>query len=188
MWLYYLFPLGLRLAEEMLLERGIVVSYETIPRWGKKFGPRTFDDCAGSGPAPMMLAPGRSRHHHRGKGHWLAGCDQDRYVLEEIVRSRRKTKDARRLHQAAEETWSGTKRIITDKLRAYGAAKRQVMPDVEHRAHRGLNNRAENSHVPLRKREWTMQAFVRREACSASSRSSQSSVISSSQLAQTLHR
>ena len=49
--------------------------------------------------------------------------------------------------------------MITDKLRSYGAAKRQIMPDVEHRAHKGLNNRAENSHVPLRKRERTMQGF-----------------------------
>ncbi len=45
------------------------------------------------------------------------------------------------------------KRMITDKLRSYGAAKRQVMPNVEHRSHKGLNNRAENSHLPLRKRE-----------------------------------
>ncbi|BCH12889.1 hypothetical protein MesoLj131c_71470 (plasmid) [Mesorhizobium sp. 131-3-5] len=51
------------------------------------------------------------------------------------------------------------KRMITDKLRSYGAARRQVMPDVEHRSHKGLNNRAENSHVPLRKRERIMQGF-----------------------------
>ncbi|TDQ13497.1 DDE superfamily endonuclease [Phyllobacterium brassicacearum] len=49
--------------------------------------------------------------------------------------------------------------MITDKLRSYGAAKRQVMPGVEHRSHKGLNNRAENSHVPLRKRERMMQGF-----------------------------
>ncbi|BCH20049.1 hypothetical protein MesoLjLa_69000 (plasmid) [Mesorhizobium sp. L-2-11] len=49
--------------------------------------------------------------------------------------------------------------MITDKLRSYGAARRQVMPDVEHRSHKGLNNRAENSHVPLRKRERIMQGF-----------------------------
>ncbi len=51
------------------------------------------------------------------------------------------------------------KRITTDKLRSYGAAKRQVMPEIEHRSHKGLNNRAENSHVPLRKRERMMQGF-----------------------------
>ena len=51
------------------------------------------------------------------------------------------------------------KRIITDKLPSYGAAKSQVMPGVEHRSHKGLNNRAENSHLPLRKRERMMQGF-----------------------------
>jgi putative transposase len=51
------------------------------------------------------------------------------------------------------------KRMITDKLRSYGAARQQVMPHVEHRSHKGLNNRAENSHVPLRKRERMMQGF-----------------------------
>ena len=51
------------------------------------------------------------------------------------------------------------KRIITDKLRSYGAARHQVMPAVEHRSHKGLNNRAENSHLPFRKRERTRQGF-----------------------------
>jgi len=51
------------------------------------------------------------------------------------------------------------KRIVTDKLRSYGAARREVMPAVEHQSHKGLNNRAENSHVPLRKRERMMQGF-----------------------------
>ncbi|MBP2563185.1 transposase-like protein [Neorhizobium galegae] len=51
------------------------------------------------------------------------------------------------------------KRIVADKLRSYGAAKRDVMPTVEHHSHKGLNNRAENSHLPLRKRERMMQGF-----------------------------
>ncbi|WP_286160617.1 DDE-type integrase/transposase/recombinase, partial [Rhizobium sp. Root651] len=51
------------------------------------------------------------------------------------------------------------KRIVTDKLRSYGAAKRDVMPAIEHRSHKGLSNRAENSHLPLRKRERVMQGF-----------------------------
>jgi putative transposase len=51
------------------------------------------------------------------------------------------------------------KRIITDKLGSYGAARRNVLPKVEHRQHKGLNNRAENSHVPIRKRERMMQGF-----------------------------
>jgi putative transposase len=51
------------------------------------------------------------------------------------------------------------KRIITDKLRSYSAARREIMPNTEHRQHKGLNNRAENSHVPVRKRERMMQGF-----------------------------
>ena len=51
------------------------------------------------------------------------------------------------------------KRIITDKLASYGAAQREVMPDVEHRSHKGLNNRAENSHLPFRRRERVIQGF-----------------------------
>jgi putative transposase len=49
--------------------------------------------------------------------------------------------------------------MVTDKLGSYAAARRQIMPVVEHRAHKGLNNRAENSHLPLRKRERAMQGF-----------------------------
>ena len=86
--------------------------------------------------------------------------DQDGYVLDEIVQNRRNTKAAKRLlARLLKKQGLAPKRMITDKLRSYGAAKRQVMPDVEHRAHKGLNNRAENSHVPLRKRERTMQGF-----------------------------
>lgn len=51
------------------------------------------------------------------------------------------------------------RRMITDKLGSYAAARRQIMPAIEHRAHKGLNNRAENSHLPLRKRERAMQGF-----------------------------
>ena len=49
--------------------------------------------------------------------------------------------------------------MITDKLRSYGAAKREIMPGVEHRPHKGLNNRAENSHQPTRRRERQMKRF-----------------------------
>lgn len=81
-------------------------------------------------------------------------------MLDEIVQNRRNTKAAKRLltrllkKQGIPPTW-----IITDKLRSYGAARRQVMPNVEHRSHKGLNNRAENTHVPLRKRKRTMPSF-----------------------------
>ncbi len=96
-----------------------------------------------------------------GKKHWLwRAVDQDGYVLDEIVQARRNAKAAKRLlTRLLKKQGVAPKRMITDKLRSYGAAKRQVMADVEHRSHKGLNNRAENSHVPLRKRERTMQGF-----------------------------
>ena len=96
-----------------------------------------------------------------GKTCWLwRAVDQDGYVLDEIVQVRRNTKAARRLLiRLLKKQGRAPKRIIPDKLRSYGAAKRQVMPDVEHRSHKGLNNRAENSHVPFRKRELMRQGF-----------------------------
>jgi putative transposase len=90
---------------------------------------------------------------------WRA-VDQDGYVLDEIVQPRRNTKAAKRLlKRLLQKQGMKPKRIITDKLRSYGAAMQQIMPNVEHRSHKGLNNRAENSHVPLRKRERIMQRF-----------------------------
>lgn len=82
------------------------------------------------------------------------------HVLDETVQSRRDMKTAKRLLiRLLTEAGMPPKRIITDKLRLYEGAKREVMPAVGHHSHKGLNNRAENSHLPLRKRERTMQGF-----------------------------
>ncbi|TAU46483.1 IS6 family transposase (plasmid) [Rhizobium ruizarguesonis] len=161
-WLYFRFPLSLRLVEEMLLERGIVVSYETIRRWCRKFGAAYAKQLRRKKPSrkdiwhldEVVISIG-------GQKHWLwRAVDQDGYVLDEIVQTRRDTKAAKRLLvRLLKKQGLSPKRIITDKLRSYGAAKRDVMPAVEHRSHKGLNNRAENSHVPLRKRERMMQGF-----------------------------
>ena len=81
-------------------------------------------------------------------------------MLDEIVQIHRNTKAARRLlTRLLSKQGHPPKRIVTDKLRSYGAAKAAVMPKVEHRRHRGLNNRAENSYVPVRRRERAMQGF-----------------------------
>jgi putative transposase len=161
-WLYFRFPLSLRLVEEMLLERGIVVSYETIRRWGKKFGPDYARRLRRKRPSPYDIW-----HLDEvvitivGRKHWLwRAVDQDGYVLDEIVQSQRNTKAAKRmLTRLMRKQGMMPKRIITGKLPSYGAARRQVMPRVEHRSHKGLNNRAENSHLPLRKRERMIQGF-----------------------------
>lgn len=74
--------------------------------------------------------------------------------------TRRNTKAAKRLlTRLRRKQGMAPKRIVTDKLGSYGAAKKQAMPGVEHRSHKGLNNRAENSHVPFRKRERILQHF-----------------------------
>ncbi len=128
------------------------VSYETIRRWAKKFGPDYArrlrrkqprgDDIWHLDEVAITIA---------GKKHWLwRAVDQDGYVLDEIVQTPRNAKAAKRLlTRLLKKQGIAPKRMITDKLRSYGAAKRQVMPAVEHRSHKGLNNREENSHVPL---------------------------------------
>jgi putative transposase len=161
-WLYFRFPLSLRLVEEMLLERGIVVSYETVRRWALKFGPDYARRL-------KRKRPSRRDVWHldevvvtiAGKKHWLwRAVDQDGYVLDEIVQSRHDTKVAKRLlKRLLKKQACPPRRLITDKLGSYASARRQIMPLVEHRAHKGLNNRAENSHVPLQKRERMMQGI-----------------------------
>ena len=161
-WLYFRYPLSLRLVEELLLERGIVVSHETIRRWGKKFGPDFARRL-------QRKQPSRNDIWYldevvisiAGKKHCLwRAVDQDGYVLDEIVQSRRNTKAAKRiLTRLLQKQGMPPKRIVTDKLRSYEAARKQIMPNVGHRSHKGLNNRAENSHLPLRKRERMMQHF-----------------------------
>jgi putative transposase len=77
--------------------------------------------------------------------------DQDGFVLDVLVQSGRNAKAAQRLMRKLLKKQGCTLRVmITDKLRSYAAAKRQLMPGVEHRRHKGLNTRAENSHQPIR--------------------------------------
>jgi putative transposase len=161
-WLYFRFPLSLRLVEEMLLERGVVVSYETVRRWALKFGPAYTRRL-------RRKTPSRRDIWHLDEvvvtiacqKHWLwRAVDQDGYVLDEIVQTRRDTKAAKRvLRRLLKKQGCPPRRMITDKLGSYAAAQRQIMPDVEHRSHKGLNNRAENSHLPFRRRERAMQGF-----------------------------
>src|SRR6266700_3597842 len=102
-WLYYRFPLSYRDVQELLFERGIVVTHEAIRQWCLKFGQDYAKQLKGLQYVPRV--------------------------------------------------------IITDKLKSYGAAKREILPGVEHRQSRYLNNRCENSHRPTRQREYRMQGF-----------------------------
>jgi len=96
-----------------------------------------------------------------GVKHWLwRAVDQTGTVLDILVQSRRDTQAAKRLLRKLLKRQCRPPRVmITDKLASYGAAKRDVMPSVEHRKHKGLNNRAENSHQPTRQRERQMKRF-----------------------------
>jgi putative transposase len=161
-WLYFRFNVSLREVEEMMLERGVAVSHETIRRWCSSHGPMITARLHRKSPSSSdVWHLDEAVVRIGGRKCWLwRAVDQDGYVLDEIVQVRRNTKAAKRLLvRLLKKQGLAPKRIITDKLRSYGAARRQVMPAVEHRSHKGLNNRAENSHLPFRKRERTRQGF-----------------------------
>lgn len=161
-WLYARFNLSLREVEDLMLERGADVSYETIRRWTVKFGPLIAHVLRRRQPRPddvwhldevvVKIAS---------QSYWLwRSVDQHGVVLEEVLQPRRDKRAAKQLLIKLMKRWSFLpKRIITDKLRSYGAAKREVAPGLDHWSHKGLNNRAEHSHLPFRKRERVMQGF-----------------------------
>ena len=161
-WLYVRFNLSLREVEEMLLEREIDVSYESIRRWIVKFGPWIARDLR-----KRQACPGDVWHLDEvvvkiaGKKLWLwRAVDQHGVVLEEILQARRNKQAAKRLlSRLLKRQGFVPKRIVTDKFRSYRAAKREVAPGLDHWSHKGRNNREENSHLPFRKREHTMQGF-----------------------------
>ncbi len=161
-WLYFRFPLSLRMVEEMLAARGIAVSHETVRRWALKFG-QDFANRV----RRRLPYPGDKWHLDEvairiaGVKHWLwRAVDQSGMVLDVLVQRRRDKRAAKRLLRKLLKRQCRAPRVmITDKLPSYGAAKREVMPGVEHRQHKGLNNRAENSHQPTRRRERQMKRF-----------------------------
>ncbi|MFB9571729.1 IS6 family transposase, partial [Streptomyces yanii] len=161
-WLYFRFPLSFREVEELMLERGVVVSYETVRRWCAKFG-----QCYAGALRRRQPRPGDKWHLDEvfikvnGERTYLwRAVDQDGNVLDILVQNRRDTAAAGRFFRRLLKTTRTVPRVVvTDKLRSYGAAHREVMPSVEHRSHKGLNNRAENSHQPTRQRERAMKGF-----------------------------
>src|SRR3954466_2298773 len=161
-WLYFRFPLSVRMVEEMLAFRGIEVSHETIRQWALKFG-QEFANII----RRRLPRPGDKWHLDEvvlkiaGKKHYLwRAVDQHGVVLDVLVQSRRDKKAAKRLLRKLLKRQCRAPRVmITDKLKSYGAAKKEIMPGVEHRQHKGLNNRAENSHQPTRRRERQMKRF-----------------------------
>jgi putative transposase len=159
-WPYDVFSLSLRDVELLLAERGIVVSYETVRRWCKKFG-QIFANRL----RRRRLRPSDKWHldevfiRIQGVQHYLwREVDQDGVVLDILVQPRRDVKAAKRFFRRLLKSLQYVPRVIVnDKLRSYGVARRQLLPKVEHRQSRYLNNRAENSHRPTRRLERKMQ-------------------------------
>jgi putative transposase len=160
--LYHVFSLSLRDVELLLAERGIIVSYETVRRWCRKLG-QSFAHAL----QHRRLRPGDKWHldevfiRIQGAQHYLwRAVDQRGAVLNILVQDRRDAKAAKRFFKRLLRGLQYAPRvIITDKLRSYGVARRHLAPDVEHPQSRYLNNRAENSHRPTRRRERQMQRF-----------------------------
>jgi putative transposase len=161
-WLYFRFCLSFRDVEEIFSERGIRVTYETIRKWCCKFGQQYANQLRCRRPRPgdkwhldeMVLTITGERHYL-----WRA-VDQDGNVLDILVQRRRNKRAAKKFFRKLLKGLTYVPRVIvTDKLKSYGAAKREILPGVEHRQHRYLNNRAENSHQPTRQRERRMQRF-----------------------------
>ena len=148
--------------EELLAERGVQVSDEAVRRWCRRFGPAVAAGlcrrCARAGDrwhldeVPLTI---------KGQRHWLwRAVDRNGLVLDILVQARRNQQAAERfLRRVLEGDGTAPRVVVTDKLASYAPAVRRVLTGVEHRRHKGLNNRAENSHRPVRKRERVLQRF-----------------------------
>ncbi len=161
-WLYFRFALSYRDVEELLAERGVIVTYETIRQWCRKFGQGYANELR-----RRRSRPGDKWHldevfiQINGQQHYLwRAVDQEGNVLDILVQSRRDKQAATRFFRKLLKGLAYVPRVvITDKLASYSAAMREALPSIEHRRHKGLNNRAENSHQPTRERERRMRRF-----------------------------
>ena len=163
LWLYFRFTLSFRDVEEMLAQRGIEVSYETVRCWNLKFGREFARNLRRSRPKPT------GRWHLdemvvkiAGKRMWLwRAVDDEGEVLDCLVQKRRNTKAAvRLLRKLLKNHGVHPEMIVTDKLASYRAAARELHLSDRHRPGRMPdNNRAENSHLVIRRRERKQQKF-----------------------------
>ncbi len=161
-WLYHRFNLSHRDIEDLLAERGITVSYESIRLWCKKFGAkyvrRLKRKHQGYGDTffideVFVKIDGKQRYL------WRA-VDQDGEIVDVLLQRRRDGKAAKRfLKRLLKEHRMEPRKIVTDKLRSYGVAHRELIPDTIHETSQYANNRAELSHQPTRVRERVMRRF-----------------------------
>ena len=161
-WLYHRFCLSFRDVEDLLAERGVAVSYETIRQWCRRFGPEYA----------RRLKHRRGRLGDtwyldevfitiRGERYYLwRAVDQDGDVIDILLQRRRDRHAAKRfLLKLLKGQGATPSKMVTDKLKSYGAARRIVMPLVTHSTEQYENNRAEASHQPTRQRERHMRHF-----------------------------
>ena len=161
-WLYLRFTLSLRDVEDLLAERGIMVSYETVRRWVNHFGPMIAADLRKRRPKPhttwhldevYLKIAGRMVYL------WRA-VDAEGEVLDVLVQSRRNKRAAMKLMRKLLKKYGFVPdKLVTDDLRSYAAAASDLGITRRHERGRWRNNRAENSHQPTRRREYKMQGF-----------------------------
>ena len=165
--LYVRFPLSLRNVEDLLHERGIDISHETVRFWWLRFGPIFAAEIR-----KRRIEGMRSSHWRwhldemfvkiNGVKHYLwRAVDHEGEVLESIVTKARDKKAALKFLKKAMKKHGRADVLVTDKLRSYGAALRDLGVDDRQETGRWLNNRAENSHLPFRRRERAMLRFRR---------------------------
>ena len=161
-WLYLRFTLSYRDVEELLAERGIEVSYETVRRWVLKFGPRFARNLRRLRPRPTgtwhldeMVVSIQGRRMYL----WRA-VDSEGEILDLLVQPKRDKAAALRLmRKLLKKQGYAPDVLVTDKLGSYGAARRELGSRARHEQGLRKNNRAENSHQPVRRRERKKQRF-----------------------------
>jgi putative transposase len=159
-WLYLRFTLSLRDVENLLAERGIMVSYETVRRWVNHFGPLIAADLRKRRPKPHMTwhldevylkIDGRMVYLWRAVG---------AEVLDVLVQSKRNKRAALKLMRKLLKKYGFVPdKLVTDDLRSYAAAAGDLGNARRHESGRWRINRAENTHQPTRRREYKMQGF-----------------------------
>ncbi len=162
-WLYYRFTMSLRDVEDLLAERGIDVTYETVRCWANKFGPAiaaNIRKARGRGDSVWHLDEMVVRIGGERMFMWRA-VDKEGEVLDVLVQKRRDKRAALKLlRKVLKNQGASPEQIITDGLPSYSAALKVLGCRNKHRPGRlRENNRAENSHLPVRRRERKMQRF-----------------------------
>ncbi len=161
-WLYHRFNMSHRDIEDLLAERGIEVSYESIRLWCNKFGShyarRLKRKHQGYGDTFYIDEVFVKIH---GKQHYLwCAVDQDGEVVDVFLQIRRDGAATKRFFKRLIRNHNNEPRkIVTDKLRSYGVAHRELIPESIHDTSQYANNRAELSHQPTRVRERGMRRF-----------------------------